>query len=75
MHNFVGPICETTDQFLTLKNYPKINENDYLAICDVGAYGMVLASNYNLRAKPPEITVDKSNIKLVSKRQKLKSII
>ncbi len=75
IHSFVGPICETTDEFLTTKKYSQTKESDYLAICDVGAYGIVLASNYNLRTKPPEIIIDKSNIKLVSKRQKLINII
>ena len=75
IHSFVGPICETTDEFLTTKKYSQTKESDYLAICDVGAYGIVLASNYNLRTKPPEIIIDKSNVKLVSKRQKLINII
>ena len=75
IHSFVGPVCETTDQFLSVKKYNKLNENDYLAICDVGAYGMVLSSNYNLRVKPAEIIVDKSKVKLITKRQNLKDII
>ncbi len=74
-HTFVGPICETTDQFLTTKNFSKVKEGDYLAICDVGAYGIVLASNYNLRTKPPEITVENFKANLVSKRQKIENII
>ena len=44
-------------------------------ICDVGAYGMVLASNYNLRAKPSEIMVNKSSVKVILKRQQLNTII
>ena len=54
-HEFVGPICETTDKFSSVSKFQMINEGDCLAICDVGAYGMVLSSNYNLRTKPPEI--------------------
>ena len=54
-HEFVGPICETTDKFLTVVKYQKMNQRDIVIICDVGAYGMVLSSNYNLRPKPPEI--------------------
>ena len=50
-------------------------ENDILAICDVGAYGMVLSSNYNLRAKPPEILVNKNSAKIITGRQKLNKII
>ena len=74
-HEFVGPICETTDKFLSTTKYQKLNQNDVVIICDVGAYGMVLSSNYNLRAKPPEILVNKSLSKIITKRQKLTSII
>ena len=74
-HSFVGPICETSDEFLITKKFQKIFEDEVLAICDVGAYGKVLASNYNLRAQPPEILVNKSKLKVISKRQKLKDII
>ena len=74
-HEFVGPICETTDRFLSIAKFHKLNENDNLAICDVGAYGMVLSSNYNLRTKPAEILINKSSFKLITKRQKLFSII
>ena len=52
-----------------------LNEGDCLAICDVGAYGMVLSSNYNLRTKPPEILINKSLSKVIKKRQKLINII
>ncbi len=75
IHDFVGPICETTDKFLTLNKYQKINENDFLAICDVGAYGIVLSSNYNLRTRPSEVLVNKSYFKLISKREKLLKIV
>ena len=47
-YEFVGPICETTDSFLLQKKFQKLNESDYIIICDVGAYGMSLSSNYNL---------------------------
>ena len=75
LHDLVGPICESTDKFLSLKKYQKVKEKDLLAICDVGAYGAVLASNYNLRTKPAEILVNKSVYKIISKRQKLNNII
>ncbi len=75
VHDFVGPICESTDRFLSLKKYQNIKENDILAICDVGAYGIVLASNYNLRTKPPEIMINKSNFKIISKRENINKII
>ena len=74
-HEFVGPICETTDKFLSIEKYQKINQKDIVVICDVGAYGMVLSSNYNLRPKPPEILINKNSAKIITKRQKLNNII
>ena len=74
-HEFVGPICETTDKFLSVDGYQKLNQKDIVLICDVGAYGMVLSSNYNLRPKPPEILINKSSAKIIAKRQKLNNII
>ena len=53
----------------------KIDENDYLIICDVGAYGMSLASNYNLRPKPLEILIKNSKIQILGKRQKLSDLM
>ena len=74
-YEFVGPICESTDTFSTIKNYQKLNEKDYLAICDVGAYGMSLASNYNIRPKPLEILIKNSKIQILNKRQKISDLI
>ena len=74
-HEFVGPICETTDKFLSVNKFQILKEKEILSICDVGAYGMVLSSNYNLRAKPSEILINKSSIKIIRKRQKLNNII
>ena len=74
-YEFVGPICESTDKFVTIKNFQELQEKDYIAICDVGAYGMSLSSNYNLRVKPIEILIRGSKIKIIKKRQKYKDII
>ena len=75
IYEFVGPICETTDKFLTLKNFQKLYENDIVIICDVGAYGMSLSSNYNLRPKLAELLINGTKIKIIKKKQKLKDII
>ena len=75
IHDFVGPVCETTDRFLSLKKYQMLKENDILAICDVGAYGIVLASNYNLRPKPTEVIINKSKMKIISKRENIYKIV
>jgi diaminopimelate decarboxylase len=74
-YEFVGPICESTDTFSIVKNYQKLDEKDFLAICDVGAYGVSLASNYNIRPKPPEILIKNSKIQVLNKRQKISDLI
>ena len=75
IYEIVGPICETTDKFSTIKRFQKLKEKDLIAICDVGAYGMSLSSNYNLRPKPIELLIGKSKIKVINKRQSLKELI
>ena len=74
-YEFVGPICESTDKFITLKKFQKLEEKDLIAICDVGAYGMSLSSNYNLRPKPIELLIKGSKINVIRKRQKHTEII
>ena len=75
IYEFVGPICESTDKFSTIKRFQKLHEKELIVICDVGAYGMSLSSNYNLRPKPIELLIDKSKVKVISKRQNLKDLI
>jgi len=75
IYEFVGPICESTDKFLTIKKFQKLREKDLIAICDVGAYGMSLSSNYNLRPKPAELLIKKSKIQIINKRQNIKDLI
>jgi diaminopimelate decarboxylase len=74
-YEFVGPICESTDKFNTLKNFQELKEKDLITICDVGAYGMSLSSNYNVRLKPPEILIKGSKIKVIRKKQKYKDLM
>jgi len=74
-YEFVGPICESTDTFSIVKKYQKLNEKDFLVICDVGAYGTSLASNYNVRPKPIEILIKGSKIQVINKRQKISELM
>jgi len=74
-YEFVGPICESTDKFTTLRNFQKLKEKDLIVMCDVGAYGMSLSSNYNVRPKPIEILIKGSKIHIIKKRQKLIDLI
>ena len=74
-YEFVGPICESTDKFATLKKFQKLNEKDFIIICDVGAYGTSLASNYNVRPKPVELLLKGNKVQIINKRQKLTDLM
>ena len=75
VYEFVGPICESTDKFLTVKGFQRLRENELILFCDTGAYGMSLSSNYNLRPKAVEILIKNSKIQVIAKRQSLKDLI
>ena len=72
---FVGPVCESSDKFLSQKNFSKIKEGDYVGLTNVGAYGMSLASNYNARPIIAEIMVNGSRHKIIRKRQSLENLV
>ena len=72
---FVGPICETTCKFGVYKNYPKINENEFVAITNVGAYGSSLSSNYNTRPLVAEILINKNKLRYIRKKKNLLKLI
>ena len=72
---FVGPICESTCKFGIYKNYQKINENDFIAITNVGAYGSSLSSNYNTRPLIAEILINKNKLRYIRKKQNLLKLI
>ena len=74
-HEFVGPICETSDKFLSSSKFKKLKQKEILIILDTGAYGMTLASNYNLRPLPAEVLVNGNKFKIIKNRQKLSDII
>ena len=64
----MGPICETTDTFLRNYSIEKPETGDFLAFMDVGAYGAVLASEYNTRPLVPEVMVYKDRYEIVRSR-------
>ena len=74
-YEFVGPICESTDRFATYENFQELKEKDFIVMSDVGAYGMSLSSNYNVRLKPIELLINRSKIKVIRKRQKYEDIM
>jgi len=70
----VGPICESADYFAKDRPMPKVGEGDYLALLSAGAYGFVMASNYNSRALAPEILVNGRKAAVVRRRQRIEEI-
>jgi diaminopimelate decarboxylase len=54
----VGPVCETGDFLALDRTLPGLEAGDGLAVLGAGAYGFVMASNYNSRPRPPEVIVD-----------------
>lgn len=72
-YDLVGPICETGD-FLGKDRSLVLAENDLLAVRSAGAYGFVMSSNYNTRARAAEIMVDGTQSFLVRQREELRSL-
>ena len=72
---FVGPICESSDKFFNQKGFVKVKEGDYVSLTHVGAYGMSLSSNYNIRPTVAEVMVTGSNHRLIRKRQSLENLV
>jgi len=72
-YDVVGPVCETGD-FLGKERELAIAEGDLLAVRSAGAYGFVMASNYNSRPRPPEVMVDGDTFHVVRAREALESL-
>jgi len=70
----VGPICESGDYFCKDRALPKVVEGEYVALLSAGAYGSVMASNYNTRPLPAEVLVHGKEAALVRKRQPVPAI-
>ena len=68
----MGPICESSDKFFNQKGFVKVKEGDYVGLTHVGAYGMSLSSNYNIRPKAAEVMVTGSNHKLIRNRNRFR---
>ncbi|NLD13815.1 MAG: diaminopimelate decarboxylase [Gammaproteobacteria bacterium] len=72
-YDVVGPVCETGD-FLGKDRELVLEEGDLLAVCSAGAYGFVMASNYNSRGRAAEVMVDGAHCHLVRRRETLQEL-
>jgi diaminopimelate decarboxylase len=71
----VGPICESGDFFCQDRDLPDFQPGECVALMSAGAYGFVMASNYNSRTLPAEILVEGDSATIVRKRQTLEDLI
>lgn len=65
----VGPVCESGDFLAKERTIQKSEHGDLLAVMSAGAYGMVMASNYNARRRPAEILVEGNSFKVIRSRE------
>ncbi len=72
--DLVGPVCETGD-FLGKDRELNLQAGDLLAVCSAGAYGFVMASNYNTRARPAEVIVDDNRFYVVRERERISDLM
>jgi diaminopimelate decarboxylase len=73
--DIVGPVCETGDFLALGREMPALEEGDLLAVMSAGAYGFVMASNYNSRPLPAEVLVRGDKFALIQKRQTNQDLI
>ncbi len=71
----VGPVCETGDFLARGRTVANVMPGDLMAVCTVGAYGFVQASNYNSRTRPPEVLVEGSQWRVVRTRETYDDLI
>lgn len=75
MYDVVGPICESGD-FLAKDRYlPELKAGDHLALMTAGAYGFVMASNYNSRPRPAEVLVRGREFAVIRKRESYQNLV
>lgn len=71
----VGPVCESSDFLAQNRELPPVSPGDVLALFDAGAYGMVMASNYNSHCRPAEVLLDGSRQRLIRRRETMDDLL
>jgi diaminopimelate decarboxylase len=70
----VGPVCESADFFAQDRELPEMKAGDLVALMSAGAYGFVMASNYNSRPLPAEVLVNGDRFALIRERQHMEDL-
>ena len=71
----VGPVCESGDFLAKDRSLPEVNPGDLLAVMSAGAYGFVMASNYNSRPRVPEVLVRDNEVHVIRERESYDDLI
>ena len=71
----VGPVCETGDFFAQNRQIPELQNGEYLALMNAGAYGFVASSNYNSRPRVSEVMVDRDQFQIVRQREQFEDLV
>jgi diaminopimelate decarboxylase len=71
----VGPLCESSDTLGKDRRFPQPRVGDLFAVLDAGAYGSVMASNYNRRALPAEVLVQNGRACVIRRRQTIDDML
>jgi diaminopimelate decarboxylase len=71
----VGPLCESSDTLGKDRRFPQPRVGDLFAVLDAGAYGSVMASNYNRRTLPPEVLVQGGRACVIRRRQTIDDML
>jgi diaminopimelate decarboxylase len=74
LYDVVGPVCESAD-WLARARQLALEQGDVLAIESAGAYGFVMAGNYNSRPRPAEVMVDGEHFYVVRQRETFADLI
>ena len=74
-YTIAGPICESSDILGKDIKLPEQNKDNFLIICDVGAYGAVMASNYNSKCLPAEVLVNDNKYAIIRDQEKIETLI
>ena len=73
--DIVGPLCETSDTLGKDRQMPTPRVGDLMAVLDAGAYGSVMASNYNRRLLPAEVMVENQEWSVIRRRQTIDDLL
>jgi diaminopimelate decarboxylase len=71
----VGPVCESADVFARDRRLPDVRDGECLALLSAGAYGYVMASNYNVRPRPAEVLVRGARWAVVQERETFRDLV